>query len=171
LTKVGLDTKTYRALFDEHYNLICNYLNSQTRDWELSQEIAQKTFVKLWEKREHISFTTSAKSYLFQSARNTLIDHFRARKNFATHSEAYTQQQEQVTEIAVADDGGLAVTERIAWAVDQLKPKTREIFLLNKQEGLTYEEIADYMKISKRTVEYNMKNALVRLRELLKDRI
>ncbi len=171
MTKVGLDTKSYRKLFDEYYNLICNYLNSQTRDWELSQEIAQKTFVKLWEKREDISFTTSAKSYLFQSARNTLIDHFRARKNFTTHSEAYTEQMEQVTEISVADDGGMAVTERISWAVDQLKPKTREIFLLNKQEGLTYEEIADYMKISKRTVEYNMKNALIRLRELLKDKI
>jgi RNA polymerase sigma-70 factor (ECF subfamily) len=172
LIVTSIDTKAYRKLFEDYYNLICNYLNAHTNDWELSQEIAQKTFVKFWEKRDNISFTTSAKSYLFQSARNTLIDYYRAQKNFATHSEKYTEEIEKVTSLNLdEEEEGWRLKQKIAWAVQQLKPKTREIFLLNKQEGLTYEEIASYLKISKRTVEYNMKNALVQLRELLKDHL
>ena len=158
-------------MFEDHYDLICNYLNAQTRNWDLSQEVAQKTFVKLWEKRKDIAFTSSPKSYLFQAARNTLIDYYRSQKSASTNAEQYSDQIEKATEMSVEDDGGLAVTQKIAWAVDQLKPKTREIFLLNKQEGLTYDEIADYLNISKRTVEYNMKNALIQLKELLKDKL
>ena len=157
-------------MFEDHYDLICNYLNAQTRDWDLSQEVAQKTFVKVWEKRKDITFSSSPKSYLFQAARNTLIDHYRSSKSSSSNAEAYSEQIEKATEMST-EDGGLGVTQKIAWAVDQLKPKTREIFLLNKQEGLTYDEIADYLSISKRTVEYNMKNALIQLKDLLKDKI
>lgn len=99
-----------------------------------------------------------------------MIDHYRSSKSSSSNAEAYSEQIEKATEMST-DDGGLAVTQKIAWAVDQLKPKTREIFLLNKQEGLTYDEIADYLSISKRTVEYNMKNALIQLKELLKDKL
>lgn len=166
-----INTSSFKQLFEDHYNLICNYLHGQTRDWELAEEVAQKTFVKLWEKREHITLTTSAKSYLFQSAKNTLIDHFRAQKNFKTHSDRYSTQIDKVATLTMIEEDPEGVKCKLSWAIDQLKPKTKEIFLLNKREGLTYEEIADYLSISKRTVEYNMKNALIKLRELLKDKL
>ena len=156
----ALDRDSFRKLFEENYNLLCNYINTYAKDWDLSQEIAQKTFVKLWEKREEITFSTSSKSYLFQSARNTLIDYYRSHKSANVHAEKYSDGIDEAEEMPVDDDHGAVITQKIAWAVDQLKPKTREIFLLNKQEGLTYDEIAEYLKISKRTVEYNMKMAL-----------
>ena len=166
-----LDRDSFRKLFEENYNLLCNYINTHARDWELSEEIAQKTFVKLWEKRKEITFSTSARSYLFQSARNTLIDHYRSHKSASAHAEKYADDLGGSDEMVFDDDHQILITQRIAWAVDQLKPKTREIFLLNKQEGLTYDEIADYLEISKRTVEYNMKIALLQLKELLKGKI
>jgi len=167
----SLDRDSFRKLFEENYNLLCNYINTQTRDWDAAQEIAQKTFVKIWEKRDQISFNTSSKSYLFQSARNTLVDYYRSHKSAVAHEVKYSGGLEDREEMDVSKEEGLQVTQKIAWAVDQLKPKTREIFLLNKQEGLTYDEIAEYMQISKRTVEYNMKNALLELKELLKGKI
>ncbi len=171
LSEVALDQRAFRKLFKEHYNLLCNFLHSRTHDWDLSQEVAQRTFVKLWEKRNDISISTSPKSYLFQAARNTLIDHYRAQKVASEYAESYGDDKEKVEYQDAQVVEGLAVTEKIAWAVNQLKPKTKEIFLLSKQEGLTYEEIADYLKISKRTVEYNMKNALLQLKDLLQDKI
>ena len=166
-----LDRDSFKKLFEENYRLLCNYINAQTRDMELSQEITQKTFVKLWEKRKEISFSSSSKSYLFQAARNTLIDHYRSTKTANVHAEQYSDGLVLKEELSVEDEQSLITTQRIAWAVDQLKPKTREIFLLNKKEGLTYDEIAQYLEISKRTVEYNMKNALMQLKDLLKDRL
>lgn len=171
MSTATLDRESFRKLFEENYNLVCNYVNNYAKDWDLSQEITQKTFVKLWEKRNEISFSTSSKSYLFQSARNALIDYYRAHKSAAVHAEQYSGgfDHEEIT--LVEEDDTLMIAHKIAWAVDQLKPKTKEIFLLNKQEGLTYDEIAEYLKISKRTVEYNMKNALLQLKELLKGNI
>ncbi|MBK8504759.1 MAG: RNA polymerase sigma-70 factor [Saprospiraceae bacterium] len=167
----SLDRESFRKLFEENYNLLCNYVNSYAKDWDLSQEITQKTFVRLWEKRDEISFSTSSKSYLFQSARNSLIDYYRAHKSATVHAEKYTEDMDVKEVVPVEEDEAVVITHKIAWAVDQLKPKTKEIFLLNKQEGLTYDEIAQYLKISKRTVEYNMKNALLQLKELLKGKI
>jgi RNA polymerase sigma-70 factor (ECF subfamily) len=166
-----LDRDSFRKLFEENYNLLCNYINTQTRDLDLSHEIAQKTFVKLWERRDDISFDTSSKSYLFQAARNTLIDYYRSLKTANVHAEQYTDGLAGAEEMSVEDDHTVVITQKIAWAVDQLKPKTKEIFLLNKKEGLTYDEIAEYLKISKRTVEYNMKNALWQLKNLLKGKL
>ena len=170
LAPTVLDQQDFRRLFDEYYNMLCNFLHKQSHDWDLSQEIAQRTFVKLWEKRNDISVNSSVKSYLFQSARNTLIDHYRSTKSANHHAEKYAEGSSDLVEIAAEADG-LAVTEKIAWAVEQLKPKTKEIFLLSKREGLTYDEIASYLEISKRTVEYNMRNALLQLKELLKGKI
>jgi RNA polymerase sigma-70 factor (ECF subfamily) len=171
LSTAALDRENFRKLFEENYSLLCNYVNSYAKDWDLSQEIAQKTFVRLWEKRDEITFNTSSKSYLFQSARNSLIDYYRAHKSATVIAEKYTGDIEVKEEIPIEEDHTMVVTHKIAWAVDQLKPKTKEIFLLNKQEGLTYDEIAQYLKISKRTVEYNMRNALLQLKELLKGKI
>jgi len=58
---------------------------------------------------------------------------------------------------------------KIVEALDVLKPKTKQIFELHKFEGLTYDEIAKYMDISKRTVESNIARALVLLREELRE--
>ncbi len=167
----ALDQQSFRKLFEEHYDLLCNYLNARTKDWDLSQEIAQKTFVKMWEKRHDISISTSSKSYLFQAARNTLIDYYRQVKSSTEHSEQYAEGTDNIEVMSVEEDSQLTLAHKISWAVEQLKPKTRKIFQLNKREGLTYDEIAEYMGISKRTVEYNMKNALIQLKELLKDKV
>ncbi len=171
MSSATLNRESFRSLFENYYDLICNYLNVLTGDWDLSQEVAQKTFVKVWERRQEISFTSSPKSYLYQAARNTLIDHYRAHKTAHANVEQYSDLQNNVTELEVGEKDRLDVMHKISWAVDQLKPKTREIFLLSKQEGLTYDEIAKYLKISKRTVEYNMKNALLQLKDLLKDKL
>lgn len=166
-----LNRDSFRKLFEENYNLLCNYINRFAKDWDLSQEIAQKTFVKLWEKKNDITINTSPKSYLFQSARNTLIDYYRSTKSANVHAEKYSDEIQEVEDPGIEDGAAAMLTEKISWAVDQLKPKTREIFLLNKKEGLTYDEIAEYLNISKRTVEYNMKTALLQLRDLLKGKI
>lgn len=151
--------------------MLCNYINARTRNWDLSQEIVQKTFVKLWEKRDEISFSSSSKSYLFQATRNTLIDYYRSKKSSDSHEDLYAGSVADSEEMTFDDGCNIELVQKISWAVSQLKPKTKEIFLLNKKEGLTYDEIAQYMDISKRTVEYNMKSALMQLKELLKDKV
>ena len=56
-------------------------------------------------------------------------------------------------------------------AMELLKPKCKEIFWLHKFEGLTQQEIADHLDISKRAVEDNISRALRTLKDALKDRV
>ncbi len=171
MAKVDLDKDRFRALFEENYCLLCNYVNALTHDWDLSQEIAQRSFVKIWERRQEISLEGSGKSYLFQTARNTLVDHFRSARVLDIHIQQYANRVEELVDPPVLEERSVEIKCKLAWAVNQLKPKTREIFLLNKQEGLTYDEIADYLQVARRTVEYNMKVAMEQLKEILKGKI
>jgi len=63
----------------------------------------------------------------------------------------------------------LMIRQEISLAINKLKPKNKEIFKLNKFEGLTYKEIANHLDISERSVEDNISRAMKFLREELKN--
>lgn len=165
------DKRAFKELFEEYYPPLCNFAFSLLKDWELSQEVVQETFLKLWEQRNDIQINTSVKSYLFQSVKFLVIDYHRKLKKQKIKLEGYTLQ------IDTAEDNFNNTSEEMVFlrhqlhkAIQQLKPKMQEIFRMNKFEGLTYKEIAEHLKISKRTVEDNMARALKLLYEQLKDK-
>jgi RNA polymerase sigma-70 factor (ECF subfamily) len=61
------------------------------------------------------------------------------------------------------------VRQAVENAMKDMKDKSKEIFVLNKFEGLTYEEIADYLNISKRSVEDNIYRVSQQIKERLKN--
>ncbi len=127
------------------------------------------TFVKLWANRSNLEVRSSVKSYLFQTTKNTMIDYIRKNKNILNAKEL---ENSVATELIDEQNEYLdpyIIRNAVEKCLDNLKPKAREIFKLNKFEGLTYEEIAEYMKISKRSVEDNMSKIMIYLKEELKN--
>lgn len=94
-----------------------------------------------------------------------MIDHIRKSKHIISEDEQVLNniESEESSQIDT-----FLVREQIEIAMDSLKEKNREIFYLNKFEGLTYKEIADHLNISERSVEDNMARALKKLREILR---
>ena len=160
----------FKSVFEEFYNPLCNFVNQYIRNWETSEEIVQSTFVKLWENRDHIEINTSIQSYLYRSAKNRTIDHIRKRKTETKKKAEILAQSKAAYEYEDYDES-FRIKEKILWALDNIKPKYRKVFILSKLEGLTYDEIAEYLNISKRTVEYNMARALESLCGLLRDKV
>ena len=156
----------FEDVFKTYFGPLCNYVNSFIKDWETSREIVQGTFLKVWENRDSIDVNTSAKSYLYSAVRNRMIDHIRANK-----------KQEEYKNTVNVDDidenvdhmNSYLIREEILKSMDKLKPKMRKIFSLSKIEGLTYNEIAAYLNISKRAVEDNVAKALRLLKEDLQE--
>lgn len=138
------------------------------RDWEVSKNIVQDTFTKLWVNREKLRVTTSIKSYLYQAAKNGTIDFIRKENYHKKNVGDYVALQQSTQETVIENESEI-IRKRIFEAMAHLKPKCHEIFRLHKFEGLTYQEIADHLNISKRTVEDNVARALNTLREHLKD--
>lgn len=165
------DKKAFKAIFEEYYPPLCNFAYSLIKDWELSQEIVQETFLKVWEQRHEIQINTSLKSYLFQAVKFLVIDYHRKLKHQQSKQSDYLNQVEVVEEHFLhTTEEAILLRHHLHRAIQQLNPKMQEIFKLNKYEGLTYEEIAEHLKISKRTVEDNIARAMKLLYEQLKDK-
>ncbi len=157
----------FKVVYGQMYGPLVNFCHSKTKDWELSQEIVQNTFVKLWSNRDKINITSSLKSYLYSMVRNSIIDHYRKLdKMVDVDSEDVYNMPEEYD----AEDGGLdfEVAYHIKKSLDTMKEKRRKIFELSRYEGLTYKEIANYLNISERAVEDNISKAFVQIRDYLK---
>jgi RNA polymerase sigma-70 factor (ECF subfamily) len=159
----------FESVFKEYFNPLVNFVNKYLNNFENSREVVQMTFVKLWANRSNLEVKTSLKSYLYQTTKNTMIDFIRKNKKILNAQEI---ENSIVTELIDDQNQNLdpyIIRNAVEKSLKNLKPKAREIFELHKFEGLTYEEIAEYMKISKRSVEDNMSKIMMFLKEELKN--
>ncbi len=161
-------SKEFEALYKKYYGPLVNFINQYLSNLENSKEVVQITFMKLWDKKDTLEITSSFKNYLYRSAKNTMIDYIRKyqKMNIVSDDDAKI-----INNLPDQDDAFLSpyiIRTEIIKAMELLKPKNREIFRLSKFEGLTYEEIASHLNISKRAVEDNVGRAISRLRELIK---
>ncbi len=156
----------FQSIFKTYFGPLCNYVNSNINDWEGSREIVQGAFMKIWENRESIEVQTTVKTYLYSSVRNRMIDYIRSSKRREDLNDAVGQEDVYIEDEKELDS--MMIRQEIMKSLDRLKPKMKKIFVLSKVEGLTYGEVANYLNISKRSVEDNVAKALVLLREDLK---
>lgn len=167
LVKRG-DLNAFEKLFKAYYPAIKKFALSIVRDLTIAEEIAQEVFMYIWEKREQIELHSSLKSYLFSSAKNKCINYIKLELPKQQALSDIDDISEQETFMSVADDSEL-LKRKIQFAIDQLPEKCRNIFVLSRYGGLTYNEIAEDLEISVKTVENQMSIALKKLKEALSD--
>ncbi|MFZ5428903.1 MAG: RNA polymerase sigma-70 factor [Bacteroidota bacterium] len=166
LLKSG-DTQSLKSLFDTYYPSLCSFALQFLNDHAQAEEVVQDLFVRLWENRSHLEIKTSLKSYLFRSVRNQCL-------NLIQHEKVRQMHAEKIREALFAEDvsdhffleGEIAAG--IQSAIEEMPEKRREIFRLNREEGLKYKEIAEKLNISVKTVETHMGLALKSLRDKLR---
>ena len=159
----------YKQLFMAFYTPLCNYAFSILKDAGEAEDIVQKTFCMLWDKRENIEIKTSVKSYLYRVIHNECLNKIRQNKIRTEHNQIYVYEKD--TSVYDVEDVflGSELEQRIATAIDKLPPRCKEVFIKSRMEQLMYAEIASEMNISVNTVENQMAKALRLLRENLKD--
>ncbi|MCZ2102380.1 MAG: sigma-70 family RNA polymerase sigma factor [Chitinophagales bacterium] len=161
--------QAFEVLFKEYFLALVNFINKYIDDIELSRDIIQNTFLKLWKNRDKIEIQTSVKSYLYQIAKNTMLDYIRAEAKKKTEN-LDSIEVEVIEDISEEVFDAYLVRSLVEHSLKSVKSKQREIFILNKFEGLSYDEIATYLNISKRMVDYNVNAVMKHLKEDLKDR-
>jgi RNA polymerase sigma-70 factor, ECF subfamily len=159
--------KAFEMLFRTYYSSLCLFAHKILHDTTVSEEIVQDIFYYFWEKRATLELTTSVKSYLFKSVYNNSLKylrHVKIVKNYETHAgtEDVFELQENYAEMG-------EIMHIIKQTLEQVPARTREIFELNRNEGLKYHEISEKLNISVKTVEAHMSSILKLFRENLKD--
>lgn len=161
------DKRAFSLVFNEYYGSMVLYACRFMDEREEAEEIVQDVFVKFWEKCASIAPGSSIKSYLYRAVHNSCLNAIKHEKV----KDGYKQYIIHFLASSYQDDFELKhpeiVAQRIKEEVEALPPRCSEIFKLSKYDGLKYEEIAEYLGISIKTVEVQMGKALKILREKL----
>jgi len=159
-----LTREEFKKLFDQHFDAVRNYIYYRSGDGELATDIAQETFLKIWEKQlgpGHENF----KALLFKISGNLFVSHFRREKTLMSirltlnHEAAGQSPEEQV----VFDE----LKEKYEIALARMPEKQRTVFLMSRMDRMKYHEIAENLGLSQKAVEKRMNLALSFLKERL----
>ncbi len=147
-----------------HFAQVRNYVFYRSGNTELATDIAQETFLKVWEKRNSID-NDKIKGLLFKIANNYFVSHYRKEKRsfeFFNHFQfdgISSSPEEEMTFNQLKD----SCREALAG----MNEKQRTVFLMSRVDDLKYTEIATMAGISVKAVEKRMSKALDYLRKSL----
>lgn len=159
----------FEKIFKIYYKPLCHYAYSFLTDGAEAEEVVQNTFVKIWERRSTIQVQTSVKAYLYSMVRNSclnVIKHERVKQEFAKDHQYVSETSRPVVEEKMISND---LESKIYEAMRALPEQCRLVFQLSRFEELKYQEIANQLEISVKTVENQMGKALKTMRLHLKE--
>ena len=158
--------EAFRSLFDRYglriHRFACGYLKSDHD----AEELVQEVFLKLWDKRESLDSSQNAKGFIFKVAVNTIYDFIR-RKNLQQaflEFAGQTQVNSDETWHEVVYNDMLGQVNNL---IRQMPEQRQRVFKMSRENGLSNDEIAERLGLSKRTVE----NQLYRATAFLKNNL
>lgn len=163
------DNNAFSFLFRKYYRDLVLFAGSYLSNKEMSEDVVQNVFLKLWDNRKDLTIETSLKSFLLKSVQNACLDELRHQKIIRTH-ETYTQTFGHTDDIDTANYILYSdLHDKLTNSLDKLPVIYREVFEMNRFDGLKYKEIAQRLNVSERTVEVRISKALALLRQYLRD--
>ncbi len=160
------EEKNYELIFKTNYKALSNYLNYRFKDYEIAEEYAQNAFLVLWENCGKIK-PIQAKKFLFTTSYRLVLNHYRKVKIDSKHKkQLLIEDIDSSQPDLIFDENELNL--KIYAAIKALPEKQRVVFMMNRFEDQTYQDISEILKISVKSVEKRMQRALLNLRVALK---
>ena len=161
------DQNAFSTVFKAYYKDLVLFAFTFTKDTDDAEEAVQEVFVRLWEKHRELKLHGSLKSYLLKSVQNYCLDEIR-RRNFREH---YAGEMD-IQSLYVNDTEDYILYTDLLNQIDrllaQMPDEVAQTFRMNRFDGLKYQEIADQLNVSLRTVESRISKALHLLHQALK---
>lgn len=161
------DQRAFDELFLRHKTALYRHAYRMTGDTELCNDIIQDVFLTIWAKRKNWNVHGTPLAYLYQAVRHKIFDHISHEKVVAKYMDELLHFQNYGSSYAdehLLEKDLLALIEE---KKNQLPHRTKEIFELNREQQLSYKEIAEKLHISEKTAKKQVHNALRYLRAKL----
>ncbi len=161
------DEKSFDQLFTHFYPGLLRYAKSllSYANYE-AEDIVSDVFCSLWINRENLEIRDSIASYLYRAVKNKIINHYKKHKlNVVDIDETAHEVVGQKHQLPDNLMSFKQFNERITYLINQLPEKTRVVFMMSREEGLTYEQIAEIMDVSINTIKTHMFRAIRFLKE------
>lgn len=140
------DTAAFEELVRAYQAHVWRFLRHLLSDPELAQDITQETFVRVYRRLGSFRFDSKFSTWVFQVARNAGIDALRSRQR-RDRLTSVLQLRTPMSE----PDGELSV--ELQAALQSLKPKLREAFVMIEALGLSYREAGEALGVPEGTVK------------------
>lgn len=162
------DAITFERIYKHFLKPLHRYAINMLKDEDLAKEVVQNIFLKLWERRSTLSINGSVQAYLYRAVYHECLNYLRHEKtkmNYQDHlSYTMSSKNEENSGMELLD-----LQEKLQQALNVLPERCRTIFQMSRFEELKYQEIANELGISIKTVETQMGKALRVLRIKLVD--
>lgn len=166
-TKNWLNEGLFNELFGRYWEKLFAFCLSHTNDDEASREMVQDLFLSLWERRKKVEIKTNIGHYLFSGARLKIAKYYR--------DKAYTEKK--ISDVGQGVRNETCNTQEyilykdLQWQLRlitaELPNRSRQVYVMSRNEGLKIREIALKLDLSEKTVEAHLSKAL----KFLKGRI
>lgn len=159
--------ETFEEVFHAYYKALVVYARTILKDTDEAEDIVQQVFITIWEKRSSMEVHTSLRALLYKSVHNACLNKI---KQQAVRTKYAADAQHNIPKMA-ADDGiqQKELQKSIEMALSTLPEQCGRIFRMSRFDQLKYQEIADQLGLSVKTVENQMGKALKIMKEQLKD--
>ncbi|NIJ54399.1 RNA polymerase sigma factor [Dyadobacter arcticus] len=162
------DRGAYTALYKSYISGLLKYIYLFTKSHDLSEEIVQDAFVKIWDHRDGLKDVQLFEPYLFKTAKNLLLDHLRKEKiqqKYHSLTSPFSEESEDYADSEVIYGQCYQLAEN---AINMLPEKRKQIFELKMKEEFSLDEIAARLGISKSVVKKQLYAANSFVREYLR---
>lgn len=162
--------QVFQQEFHRYYEPLCQYAFTLLKEQHPCEDIVQDIFLHVWEKKQNLVGEESLRFYLYTAVRNNCITYLqKSRKSVVTGLTGH-ESASSPTVLYNAEKAEIDFANLLKEALDRLPPKCREVFVLSRMSRLTYQQIADTLGISVKTVENQMGKALKILRTFIKEK-
>ena len=158
------DELAYVYLVETYSKILFSYALCLTNNKAMAKDIIQDVFYQVWKSRKKLNSRYSLKGYLFKITYNNYINQYHKNRAMNLLEHNYMDTLNEV----ISDDNADLLERKIAIVregITNLPSKCKKVFLLSKDDGLTNNEIAEYLNISIKTVEGHLTKAYQLLRK------
>lgn len=152
----------YDLLYDKFFRIAIYYLKKE----EWAQEVVLDVFLSIWNKRYDLVKINNFENYYFILLKNASLNYIEKHKqeSVALNNEIKTEHSETPESNLLNDELLLIYIN----ALEELPPKCREVFILIREQGLSYKEAAEQLDISTKTVDAQLQKAIKSIKEKIK---
>jgi RNA polymerase sigma-70 factor (family 1) len=166
------DEEAFQDLFRAYYDPLCRFVEGLVRRKAVAEELVQSLFLTLWIRREEWTVRDTLRTYLYATARNHALNHWKRERLFDGYVARAWSRLDRAAEIRVTANADTRleseeVDASVRRAIAALPIRYAPVLQLRWEHGLTYAEIARVLELPVKTVETRVGRALRMVRPAL----
>jgi RNA polymerase sigma-70 factor (ECF subfamily) len=162
------NVKAFELLYQQYHARLYNFCLSIIRNKLDAEGMVQDVFIAVWENREKLDESKSFSGFIFSISKNKALNRIKQNLSRKVYLE-YMQMENQAQNYMASDIESRELMDYLLKTIQELPDKTKQIFLLSRNEGLTYKQIASKLDVTENVVDHEIRKSLKYIKEKLSD--